>query len=83
MNWLILRDALNTACNITSATYKGVGGQEGWGVWRGRVSGLTMLVDTADQVVCILAQTDSHSSPDHTTRRADVSGTVWDHRPPY
>jgi len=55
MDWLILRDVLNTACNITSAAYKGVGG-------------LTMSVDTADQAVCTLG----HSSPDHTTRRADV-----------
>jgi len=53
MDWLILRDVLNTACNITSAAYKGV-------------------VDTADQVVCTVGQTDGHSSPDHTMRRADI-----------
>jgi len=38
----------------------------------GRGDGLTMLSDTGDQVVCTVGQTDSHSSPDHTTRRADV-----------
>jgi len=26
MDWLILRDVLNTACNITIGTYKEVGG---------------------------------------------------------
>jgi len=31
-----------------------------------------MPVDTADQVVCTVGQTDGHISPDHTTRRADV-----------
>jgi len=31
-----------------------------------------MPVDTADQVVCTVGQTDSHSSPDHTTSQADV-----------
>jgi len=36
------------------------------------VGGLTMLSDTGDQVVCTVGQTDAHSSPDHTTRRADV-----------
>jgi len=41
-----------------SAKYKGVGG-------------LTMPVDTANQVVCTVGQTDGHSSPDHTMRRAD------------
>jgi len=39
---------------------------KGWEV--GRVGGLAMLSDTGDQVLC----TDGHSSPDHTTRRADV-----------
>jgi len=38
----------------------------------GRVGGLTMLSDTGDQVVCTVGQTDAHSNPDHTTRRADV-----------
>jgi len=51
MDWLILRDVLNIACNITNATYKGVGGLE-VGRMEGRVGGLTMPVDTADQVVC-------------------------------
>jgi len=31
-----------------------------------------MPVDTTDQVVCTAGQTDGHSIPDHTTRRADV-----------
>jgi len=62
MDWLVLRDVLNTACNIMSATYKGVG----------RVGGLTMSVDTANKVVCTISQTDSHSCPDHTTSRADI-----------
>jgi len=66
MDWLILRDVLNTACNIMSPTYKGVGR---WGGW---VGGLTMQVDTGDQVVCTVGQTDGHISPDYTTRRADI-----------
>jgi len=48
MVWLILRDVLNTAYNIT------------------------MLSDTGDQVVCTVGQTDGHSSPDHTMRRAII-----------
>jgi len=39
---------------------------------RGRVGGLTILVDTANQVVCTVGQTDGHSNPDHTMRKADV-----------
>jgi len=40
MDWLILRDVLNTACNITSVVYKGVGvceggGEDGRGGWVG------------------------------------------------
>jgi len=31
-----------------------------------------MPVDTADQVVCTVGQTDGHSSPDHTTSQADI-----------
>jgi len=62
MDWLILRDVLNTACNITSAAYKGVG----------RVGGLMMPVDIGDQAVCAVGQTDGQSSPDHTTRRAVI-----------
>jgi len=31
MDWLILRDVLNIACNIKNAAYKGVGGWEGSG----------------------------------------------------
>jgi len=46
------------------------------GGWVGRmkewVDGLTMPSDTADQVVCTVGQTDGHSSPDHTMKRADV-----------
>jgi len=38
----------------------------------GRAGGLTMLSDTGDQAVRTVGQTDGHSSPDHTTRRADV-----------
>ena len=37
-----------------------------------RVGELTMPVDTANQVVCTVGQTDGHSSPNHTTKRADV-----------
>jgi len=59
MDWLNLRDILNTACNIMSAAYKGVGG-------------LMVPVDTANQVVCTVGQTDGHRDPDHTMRRADV-----------
>jgi len=36
------------------------------------MGGLMMPLDTADQVVCIVGQTDGHSSPDHTTSQADV-----------
>jgi len=43
----------------------------GW-MGMGRVGWLTMLSDTGDQVVCTVGQTDSYSSPDHTTRRADI-----------
>jgi len=50
-----------------------VGG--GWGGWRGRVGGLTMLSDTGDQVVCTVDQTDGHNSSYHTTSRADIQ---WD-----
>jgi len=70
MDWLILRDVLNTVCNIMSATYKAVGG--GWGEWRERVGGLMMPVDTTDQVVYTVGQTDGYSSPDHAMRRANV-----------
>jgi len=63
MDWLNLQDILNTACNITSA---GRASGRRWG------GGLTMPVDTADQIVCTVGQTDGHSNPDHTTRRADV-----------
>jgi len=38
----------------------------------GRVGGLAMSVDTADQVACTVGQTDGHSSPENTTRRTDV-----------
>jgi len=36
------------------------------------VGRLTMPSDTGDQVVCTVGQTDGHSKPYHTTRRADV-----------
>jgi len=39
---------------------------------KGWVGGLTMLSDTGNQVVCTVGQTDAHSSPDHTMRRADI-----------
>jgi len=45
---------------------------KGCGGWRGKVGGLTMLSDTDDQVMCTAGQTDGHSSPEHTKRRADV-----------
>jgi len=52
MKWLILRDVINTACNnIMSATYNGV-----------VVGRFTMLVDTANQVVCTVSQTDVHAA---------------------
>jgi len=60
--WLALRDILKTACNITNAMYKGVGG-------------LTMLSGADNQVVCTVGQTDGHNSPDHTTSCADLQ---WD-----
>jgi len=44
----------------------------GWGEWRGRVGGLTMLSDTGKQVVCTVGKTDGYSSPDHTTKREDI-----------
>jgi len=44
----------------------------GWGGRRGRVSGLTTLSDTVNQVTCTVGQTDAHSSSDHAMRRADV-----------
>jgi len=36
------------------------------------VGGLVMPLDTGNQVVYIVGLTDGHSSPDYTTRRADV-----------
>jgi len=47
----------------------------GWGGWRGRVGGLTIPVDTGNQVMCTVGHTDGHSSPDHTTNCAEVQ---WD-----
>jgi len=47
-----------------------VGG--GWGGWKGWVGGLMMLVDTADQVVYTVGQTDGHSSSDHTMSQAAI-----------
>jgi len=48
-----------------------VGGWEEVGRVEG-VGGLMMPVDTTNQAVCIVGQTDGHSNPDHTTRRADI-----------
>jgi len=48
-----------------------VGGRE-VGRVEGRMGGLTIPSDTGDQVVCTVGQTDGHSNPYHTTRRADV-----------
>jgi len=36
------------------------------------VDGLTMPSDTGDQAVCTVNQTDGHSNPDHTMRKADI-----------
>jgi len=47
---------------------------DGWEV-EGKVGGLTMPLDTGDQVAHTVDQTDSHSNPDHTMRRLDVQ---WD-----
>jgi len=46
---------------------RGVGGRRGV-----RRVDLMMLSDTGNQFVCTVGQTDGHSSPDHTTRRADI-----------
>jgi len=45
-----------------SAVYKEVGGGRGVGRVEG-VGKLTLPVDTADQVVCLVGQTDGHSIP--------------------
>jgi len=47
---------------------KGWVGGKGVGRVEGRVGRLTMPVDTANQVVCTVGQTDGHSSPDHITK---------------
>jgi len=49
----------------------------GWGGWKGRVGGLTMLSDTGNQVMCIqwAMQSVGHSNPDYTTSHADIQ---WD-----
>jgi len=70
LDWLVLGDILKTACNIMDATNKGVN----WWVGDG-MGGLTMLSDTSDQVTCTVGQTDGHSSPNYTTRKANVQ---WD-----
>jgi len=54
------------------ATNKGVCRWEGVRKVEGRVVGLTMSSDTGDKVVCTVGQTDGHSSPDHSTRGADI-----------
>jgi len=43
---------------------------KGLGRWEG--GGLMMPSDTGDQVVYIVGQTDGHSNPYHTTRRAVI-----------
>jgi len=71
MDWLILRDVLNTACNITSGTYKGEGG---WVNDAARYS----------QPSCIDIEPDRwpHSLTIPQGEQM-LSGTVWHHRPPY
>jgi len=46
-----------------------VSGEGGGGGW---VVGLTLSVDTADQVVSSAGQTNGHSGPDHATSQADI-----------
>jgi len=41
----------------------------------GRVDEFTMPVDTGDQVMCTVGQTDGHNSPDYTMSHADIQ---WD-----
>jgi len=43
--------------------------------WVGGGGWFTMPVDTGNQVMCTVGQTDGHNSPDYTTSRADVQ---WD-----
>jgi len=68
IDWLVLRDVLNTSYNIMSATYKRGGWVGGGGVggWVNNVSRHSW------PVVCMVGQKDGHSSPDHATRWADV-----------
>jgi len=40
-------------------------------------------LDTGDQAVSTVGQTDGHSSPDHTKKCADVHGTELDAKIPY
>jgi len=79
MDRLILRDVFNRVRNITDATNKGVGGWEGGG----EGSGLTMLSDTDDQVVCTVGQTDGHSSPTIPRAMQPYNGTELDRKLPY
>jgi len=60
-------------------------GVEGVGerVWRGGGGWLMMPVDTTDQVVCTVGQTDGHSNPDHTTGRADIEWNSVGPQAPY
>jgi len=51
-----------------------VGGR-GWEGWRGRVGGFTISVDTGNQVMVTVGQTDGYNSPDYTMSCADVQ---WD-----
>jgi len=52
-----------------------VDGWDGMGRVEGRAGGLTMLVDTGDQVMYTVGQTDGHNSPDYTISHADIQ---WD-----
>jgi len=79
MDWLILRDALKTACNIMSAIHKKVDGWERVG----RVGVLMMPVDTADQVCAHWARQMATAALTIPRGEQTLSGTVWNHRLPY
>jgi len=52
-----------------------VSGRE-WVEWRGWLGVLTLPVDTADQAVCPVGHSDSHSSPDYTMNQADIQWNI-------
>jgi len=60
--------------------YMGVGG---WRGWRGRVVGLTMLSDTGNKVVCTVGRQIATVTLTIPLGEQTLSGTVWDHMPPY